>query len=126
MSMRLGPLSPKAVYDFLHDEFGSSAISDLQSLGVDTTAPRVAGADESRNDALADKTFVVTGALTRYTRDEIQELIANAGGRAASSVSKKTDYVVAGEKAGSKLEKARQLGVTVLSEDEFQELLDGQ
>ena len=67
---------------------------------------------------------MVTGTLIKYTRDEINELITRHGGRAASSVSKKTDYVVAGEKAGSKLAKAEQLGVPVLNEDEFEGLLD--
>ncbi|RMG03259.1 MAG: NAD-dependent DNA ligase LigA, partial [Planctomycetota bacterium] len=69
---------------------------------------------------------VVTGKLSRYTRDEIEALIEKHGGRAASSVSKKTDYVVAGEKAGSKLTKAQQLGVPVLNEDQFERLLRGE
>jgi DNA ligase (NAD+) len=72
---------------------------------------------------LEGKTLVVTGTLIRYTRDEIQEIIARHGGRAASSVSKKTDYVVAGENPGSKLDKARQLGVPILTEAEFDQLL---
>lgn len=71
---------------------------------------------------LAGKTLVVTGALTRYSRDEIHERIKRLGGRAASSVSKKTDYLIAGENAGSKMDKARALGVTVLNEDEFDAL----
>jgi DNA ligase (NAD+) len=65
----------------------------------------------------------VTGTLSRYTRDEIQALIERHGGRAASSVSKKTDYVVAGENAGSKLDKARELEIPVLSEDDFERLI---
>ena len=73
----------------------------------------------------AGKTLVVTGTLSRYTRDEIEELIARHGGRAASSVSKNTDYVVAGEKAGSKLEKAKQLGVPVINEQQFEAMLTG-
>ena len=73
--------------------------------------------------ALEGKTLVVTGALTKYSRDEINELITRHGGHAASSVSKNTDYVVAGEKAGSKLDKARELGVPVLTEEEFEKLL---
>ena len=71
------------------------------------------------------KTFVVTGTLEKMGRKEIEDLIASMGGRASGSVSKKTDYVVAGEKAGSKLEKAKELGVRILSESEFFELIGG-
>jgi DNA ligase (NAD+) len=66
---------------------------------------------------------VVTGTLTRFTRDEIEQLILDAGGRSASSVSKKTAFVVAGESAGSKLVKAQELGIRVLTETEFLELV---
>jgi DNA ligase (NAD+) len=66
---------------------------------------------------------VVTGTLTRFTRDEIEQLIRDAGGRSASSVSKKTAFVVAGESAGSKLVKAQELGIRVLTETEFLELV---
>ena len=69
------------------------------------------------------KTFVFTGALTRFSRDEAKRLVEKEGGHAAGSVSKKTDYVVAGTEAGSKLDKARELGVKVISEDEFLEML---
>ncbi|MCC6475485.1 NAD-dependent DNA ligase LigA, partial [bacterium] len=75
------------------------------------------------SNRLAGKTIVLTGGLNRYTRDEAERLILSHGGRAASSVSKKTDYVVAGEGAGSKLEKALSLGIPVLSEEEFAELI---
>jgi DNA ligase (NAD+) len=70
------------------------------------------------------KTFVFTGALSRFTREEAQRLVEAEGGTAVGSVSKKTGYVVAGEDAGSKLAKARELGVTVLTEDEFMELIE--
>ena len=73
---------------------------------------------------LEGKTFVVTGSLQRYSRDEIQDRIKKFGGRPSGSVSKKTDYVVAGENAGSKLEKAQSLGVPVLSEDDFEKLVE--
>jgi len=115
----IGPIIAESVYDFLHGDFGSKTIEDLQQLGVQMASAAVAEGPR----LLEGKTLVVTGALTRYTRDEINELITQHGGRAASSVSKKTDYVVAGEKAGSKLAKAQQLGVPVLTEKQFEDLL---
>jgi DNA ligase (NAD+) len=119
--MEIGPVIAQSVYDFLHSDFGRHTIGDLKQLGVDMTAPKKAA--PAAGGALAGKTLVITGTLEKYKRDEIEELIARHGGRAASSVSKKTDYVVAGKEAGSKLAKAQQLGVKVLSEEEFEELL---
>ena len=78
---------------------------------------------ETAPQTLAGLTIVATGSLSTFTRDGIKEAILAAGGKAASSVSKKTDYVVAGENAGSKLEKAESLGVPVLDEDGFRTLL---
>jgi DNA ligase (NAD+) len=74
---------------------------------------------QQRGDRLLGKTFVLTGTLPTYTRKEAQTLIEQNGGKVTSSVSKKTDYLLAGEDAGSKLDKAQKLGVAVLSEDEF-------
>ena len=121
----IGPVIARSVYEFLHHENGRRVIEHLAAAGVKmeaATAPAVA-ADVVSSGALAGKTLVVTGTLTKYTRDEIERLIAEHGGRAASSVSAKTDYLVAGEKAGSKLEKAQKLGVAVLSEEAFEKLL---
>lgn len=78
---------------------------------------------ESAAGPLAGKTFVVTGTLAKYGRDDVEALIAQLGGRATSSVSKNTDYVLAGEKAGSKLDKAKKLGVTVIDEAEFERMI---
>ena len=117
----IGAIIAKSVYDFLHSEFGAKAIEDLREQGVvmESTAAPVAVGERK----LEGKTLVVTGTLVKYTRDQIEELISQHGGHAASSVSKKTDYLVAGEKAGSKLEKAKELGVKVLSEKDFEELI---
>ena len=89
---------------------------------------RAAGVNFESHSAVTDtrfagKTFVLTGALSLFTRDEATEKIESFGGKAASSVSKKTSYVVAGENAGSKLKKANELGIPVLSEQEFLEML---
>lgn len=119
----IGGIIAESVYQFLHDDYGQQVIEDLRSVGVKLTedaAPNVAG---EASGALAGKTLVVTGTLLKFKRDEIEIIIQRHGGRAASSVSKSTDFVVAGEKAGSKLEKAQQLGVRVITEDEFQQLL---
>ncbi len=79
---------------------------------------------EKRGSAFAGQTFVLTGTLTKFTRSEAEERIEKLGGKASSSVSKKTTYVVAGESAGSKLKKANELGISVLTEEEFLEMLD--
>ncbi len=118
----IGEIIAKSVYDFLHSDFGRKTIDDLRAQGVDmesTAAPVATGVARK----LEGKTLVVTGSLAKYTRDQIEELISQHGGHAASSVSKKTDYLIAGEKAGSKLEKAKELGVKVLSEEEFEKLI---
>lgn len=120
--MEIGPVIAASVYQFLHSEFGKETIVDLKQAGVDMTAPRKTAA-AATSGPLAGKTLVVTGTLVEYTRDEIEELIARNGGRATSSVSKTTNYVVAGEKAGSKLDKAKKLGVAVISEAEFKKLI---
>ncbi|MFW6170998.1 MAG: NAD-dependent DNA ligase LigA [Planctomycetota bacterium] len=118
----VGPIIAQSVYRFLHDPEGTAIIAELQELGVLMETPRTAVTQTQH--VLKDKTIVVTGSLNQYTRDGIQALIASLGGRAASSVSSKTDFVVAGEKAGSKLAKAQQLGVPVLTETEFEQLVE--
>ncbi|NIP86338.1 MAG: NAD-dependent DNA ligase LigA, partial [Planctomycetales bacterium] len=117
----IGEIIARSVHDFLHSDYGSRLVDELAALGVQTeaeTLPR-----KKTGGRLAGKTLVVTGTLQRHTREEMHDLITRHGGRPASSVSKKTDYVIAGEKAGSKLDKARQLGVPVLDEQAFEALL---
>lgn len=119
----IGDAIAKSVHQFLHSDAGQRLIDDLRAVGVELNEPQAAGQPAAAEAVFAGKVFVVTGTLSRYTRTEIKELIERLGGRASESVSKKTDFVVAGENAGSKLTKAQQLGVPVLSEDEFAALL---
>jgi DNA ligase (NAD+) len=114
-----GPRRAESVYNFLHGP-GQKIIHDLCAAGVKMTEdvkPKVT------SGPLAGKTVVVTGTLQNYSRKQIEDVIAQHGGKATSSVSKKTDYVVAGDDPGSKLDKARQLGIKVLTEDEFEKLI---
>jgi DNA ligase (NAD+) len=118
----IGQERAESIHRFFRSTAGRKTIDELRSLGLkltEETRPPPAGKDDKR---LAGKVFVVTGTLSRYGRQEIEDLIEKLGGKATGTVSKKTDYVVAGEKAGSKLDKARQLGVPVLSEEEFEKL----
>lgn len=115
----IGPIIAESVYRFLDSEYGKSVVEDLRREGLVLETEQT----EATEAIFEGKTFVVTGTLTKYTRDEIKEMITRYGGHAASSVSKKTDYLIAGEKAGSKLAKAQELDVTVLNEDQFEALI---
>jgi DNA ligase (NAD+) len=110
----IGPVVAEAIRFYFDVPANRERIEKMQRLGVSPT--HVASATGTR---LAGKTVVVTGTLNRYSRDEIHKLIEREGGKPGSAVSSKTSYLVAGESAGSKLEKARTLGVEVLTEDEF-------
>ena len=118
----IGLTVAESVHDWFNDE-GNRALCDrLRAAGVKTKAPpRSTGVPDER---FAGKQFVLTGTLETYTRDEARAMIEARGGRVNSSVSKKTDYVVAGEAAGSKLDKAQSLGVTVIDESAFKNMLD--
>ena len=115
----MGETSVAAIRSYFQNEGNVKICRELQQLGVATAVQeRVAQGDE-----LADMSFVVTGTLRHFGRREITELIEQHGGRVTSSVSKKTDCLVAGENAGSKLQKAEQLGVRILTEEELLKLL---
>lgn len=113
-----GEIMAESVLQYFADENNRKLCGDLLSLGLRPWVPQQASA------ALAGKTFVVTGTLPNYSRDEIEDLIEKNGGKAAGSVSQKTSYVVAGEAAGSKLAKAQSLGVPVLTEQQLLELIE--
>ena len=110
----VGAVTAANIYEWFHAEQSIHLIERLRSAGVNFESKRVL-----TDDRFAGKTFVLTGALTKFTRDEATEKIELLGGKAAGSVSKKTSYVVVGENAGSKERKARELGIPILSEDDF-------
>ena len=114
----VGPRIAASIVEFFADEHNRKLVGDLRKAGLTFT-----GQKKEKGTKLAGKTFVLTGTLTRHTRDEAKKMIEDAGGRVSGSVSKKTDYVVAGEDAGSKLDKAKELGVAVIGEEEMECLL---
>lgn len=118
----VGPVIAQAIHQYFHSPAVQKLIGELRDLGLNFGTPVERKPVEAGK--LQGKTIVVTGTMVRFTREQINEMIHNHGGKPAGSVSKKTDYVVAGEKAGSKLDKARDLGVTVLTEDEFLAMMD--
>jgi len=119
----IGPIIAASVHEFFHSEYGLTLIENLAQRGLKMAEAETTS--DSGEQPLEGKTIVVTGTLQRYTRDEIKELIRVHGGKASGSVSSRTDYVVAGENAGSKLDKAQQLNIPVLSEEDFQRMLFG-
>ncbi len=114
----IGEIIAKSIYDYFHDENNLQLLADLKSVGIDPVSESI-----QKSDKLAGKTFVLTGTLQNMTRDEASSIIKSYGGKTSSSVSKKTSYVLAGENAGSKLDKAKDLGVIILTENDFLEMI---
>ena len=115
---QIGPIMTKSVYEYFHDLKNKLVIDELLRAGVKPEQPKT-----RHSDKLAGKTIVVTGTLENFTRQQIEQAIRQAGAKSSSSVSKKTDFVLAGSNPGSKLDKARKLGVKVIDEKQFLELL---
>lgn len=115
----IGPIVANSIIEFFSQEQTQDLIQKLKAGGVNTEAKE----EENIDNRFEGKTFVLTGTLENYTRGEASNLIEKFGGKTSSTVSKKTDYVLAGEEAGSKLTKAQSLGVTILTEAEFQEMI---
>lgn len=113
-----GLVMAQSVVDFMSMPQSQKLIADLKAAEVNMKAE-----DTHIDNRFSGKTFVLTGTLTKYTRSEASRIIENYGGKASSSVSKKTDYVLAGEAAGSKLTKAAELGIKIINEDEFAEMI---
>jgi DNA ligase (NAD+) len=123
----IGEEIAQSVHTWFQADGNQELIDRLQNLGLQlqnpessAEAPGVSG----NNQNLAGKTFVITGTLPSLKRDQAKAIIQKAGGKVTSSVSKKTNYVLAGAEAGSKLKKAQELGITCLSEDDFKQLLE--
>ncbi len=113
----VGPRIAKSIVEFFAEPKNRELVEELRAAGL-----TLKGKKKERGTKLASQTFVLTGTLSNYTRDEAKKLIEDAGGKVAGSVSKKTDYVVAGTDAGSKLDKAKELGVAVIDEKEMEKL----
>ena len=114
----VGPRIASSIAEFFAEPRNRELVEQLRTAGL-----TLKGEKKQRGTALAGKTFVLTGTLTKYTRGQAKQMIEDAGGRVSGSVSKKTDYVVAGTDAGSKLEKAKELGVAVIDEKEMESLV---
>ena len=115
-----GETTAQDLYDWFQKPENRALIDRLRSAGV---SMEMEAAEQAADQRFAGMTFVLTGTLSRYTRDEASAIIESFGGRSSSSVSKKTSYVLAGEAAGSKLTKAQSLGVPVISEEEFEAMI---
>jgi DNA ligase (NAD+) len=113
----VGPRIAESIAEFFSIPANRKLIHRLRAAGL-----ALKGEKKERGTKLAGKTFVLTGTLAKYTRDEARKIIEDAGGKVTGSVSKKTDYVVAGSDAGSKLDKAKELGVPVIDEKEMEKL----
>ncbi len=117
----IGDVIAESVHDWLASDYGMQVIDRLMSAGVNM---EVLETNDVRDGSLSGKTVVVTGTLESFTRQEAEEAIRRAGGKSTSSVSKNTDYVISGNEAGSKLAKAKKLGITILNNNQFKELLN--
>ena len=115
----IGQITAKSVYEFFRQEQTIDLIEKLKKVGVNMKEAE----EEEHDSRFSGMTFVLTGTLEKYTRDKASEIIEKFGGKTSGSVSKKTTYVLAGEEAGSKLTKAEELGVKILTEAEFDEMI---
>lgn len=118
----IGSIIAKSVVDYFNDDHNRAIVEELKDLGLNMTYH---GQKVESNDLFANKTFVLTGSLTIFTRDEASEKIELLGGKTSGSVSKKTSVVIVGENPGSKYEKAKELGIEIWTEKEFEEKLNG-
>ena len=115
----IGPIMAKSIVEFFEEPQTKDLIEKLKQAGVNTTSLN----SEDTDNRFEELTFVLTGSLEKYTREEATNIIEKLGGKVSGSVSKKTNYVLAGEAAGSKLTKAQSLGIKIISEEEFEKMI---
>ena len=116
----IGPIVANSIREFFDQEQTKDLLEKLKQAGVNMESLEQ---DENIDNRFEGKTFVLTGSLEKYSRNEAADIIEKFGGKTSGSVSKKTDYVLAGEEAGSKLAKAEKLGITIINENQFEELI---
>ncbi len=121
----IGPITAASLHGFLHGDAGRAVLQGLREAGVDLTEPMAAAKVAASDSPLAGKTIVLTGTLERFTRPELAEKLEALGAKVTGSVSKNTDLVIAGDAAGSKLDKATKLGVVVWDEAALLKALEG-
>lgn len=119
----VGEITANSVYEFFRQDQTKDLIEKLKKAGVNTKVIETEE-DSKYDNRFEGKTFVLTGSLENYTRDQASDIIEKFGGKVSGSVSKKTSYVLAGEEAGSKLTKAQELGVSIISEQEFKAMIE--
>jgi len=115
----IGEVMAQSIVNFFRDQGNQKVLAKLQEAGVKMTADNLV-----TSHILAGKSIVVTGTLKKYQRREIEQQIEQLGGKSSSSVSKNTSFIIAGENAGSKLNKAQELGIPIYSEEEFERIIN--
>ncbi|MEF3692394.1 MAG: NAD-dependent DNA ligase LigA [Candidatus Moraniibacteriota bacterium] len=118
----IGEKSAKSLADWFNNSKNLEILKKMEALGVRVFIETQSG--EGKNDSFNGKTFVLTGALSGFTRDEIKDIIRKEGGKISSTVSAKTDFVLVGESPGSKYDKAQKLGIRILSEEDFEKMIE--
>ncbi|MHC4738916.1 MAG: NAD-dependent DNA ligase LigA [Planctomycetota bacterium] len=116
---QIGPTMAESIYEYFRDEKNYAVVKDMFDAGVKPPTPQ-----KMRSDKLVGKTFVVTGTLENFSRQQAETVVKQAGGKTSSSISKKTDYLLAGQSPGSKLQKAQNLGVKIITEKEFLKMIN--
>lgn len=123
MIPEIGPVVAESVFSFFRDDRNTDVLNQLAGLGLNFERAPASSSATDLPQTLQNLQFVLTGTLSRYSRDQARDMILARGGKVAGSVSKNTDYVICGDKPGSKAGKAESIGVPIINEEEFEQLL---